>query len=207
MSYARLFRYAGGLVMSVLFVAGCAVSASLHTTWIASDYEQIRLSKIAVFVISKDPERIRIAENILASKIGPEAVPGTPLLQPGDEGNHPRVAERLRQAGFDGALTLRVIGVENIDVEILRAPPPSYGGPLPFAPTFGGHYYASMDAVMARETYYYKHYVVETVAYSLKREAAIWRGVAEANDPDSVAEAAEDVGAVLGRVLHKAGFI
>jgi hypothetical protein len=204
MAASRLMRHGTGLVLSVLLVAGCAVSTSLQTTWIAAGYEQIKLSKIAVFVISQNRERVRKTENILAAKLGSRAVPGHQLLRPGDEGNRDRVAERLRQAGIDGAVTLRLLAVENKELAIQAAP----SMPSPYVvPGFGDYYSAAMNEVSTAVRYHYRQYVVETIAYSLNRDQAVWRGVAEANDPDSEAEAAEDVGEVLARVLQKAGFI
>lgn len=204
MAVNRLLRYGTGLVLSALLVAGCAVSTSLQTTWIAADYEQVKLARIAVFVISQNRERVRKTENILAAKLGSRAVPGHQLLRPGDEGNRDRVAERLRQAGIDGAVTLRLLAVENKELAIQAA----QSIPSPYVvPGFGDYYSTAMSEVAGSVIYQYRQYVVEVIAYSLKRDQAVWRGVAEANDPDSEAEAAEDVGEVLARVLQKAGFI
>lgn len=204
MAINRLLRSGAGLILSGLLVAGCAVSTALRTTWIASDYEQIKLSKIAVFVISNNRERVRVTEDILAAKLGPRAVPGHQLLRMGDEGNRDRVAERLRQAGIDGAVTLRLLAVENKELAIQTTQP----GPSPYVvPSFGDYYFAARNEISASGVYQYKQYMVETIAYSMKRDQAIWRGVAEASDPDSETEAAENVGEVLARVLQKAGFI
>jgi hypothetical protein len=203
MAVNRLLHNGAGLFLSALLVAGCAVSTKLRTTWIAPDYEQIKLSKIAVFVISQNRERVRTTENILAAKLGPRAVPGHRLLRQGDEGNRDRVAERLRQAGIDGAVTLRLLAVEKKELAIQTAP----SAPSPYVmPSFGDYYFTAMNEPVAADIYRYRQYAVETIAYSLIRNKAIWRGVAEANDPDSEAEAAENVGEVLAQVLQKAGF-
>ena len=211
----RHFKRQGcGLVLAVmsLLLAACATPTRLLSSWTAPDATQTSLSKIAVFVISPNKERAQLAESIIAGKLGSRARPGHQLLQAGDEGSKEKVEARLRQLDYDAAITVRLLSVEDKETYV---PPMLVQQPTPVMPGYlPGYGFYSYYGMGYQQTYVlpghidkHKSVVVETVAHSLKRNDAVWIGVTETRDPDSVADAADEIGTTLAQALEKAGLI
>lgn len=200
------------VLAAVGLLAGCASPTKLRSSWTAPDAAQSPLTKIAVFVIGPDKAKSQLAETIITAKIGSRAFSGHQLLQPGDEGSKEKVEARLRQLNYDGAITVRLLSVEDketyVPPMVVQPPGPIMPG---YMPRYGFYNYYGMTY---QQTYVlpgyvdkYKQVMVETVVHSLKQHDAVWVGVTETNDPDSVADAAEEIGSVLADALNKARLI
>lgn len=197
---------------TALVLAACATT-TVRSSWTAPDAARTPLSKIAVFAIGPNRERARVAEAVVAHRIGSIAQPAHLLLKPEEEGDQAKVEARLRQLGYDGAVTMRLLAVE--DRRTYVPPTVMAAGPGPIMPGyvpglgFYNYYGLAYQQVYVTPGYVaqYKEVVVETIAYSLKRNEALWSGVTETVDPDSVADGASEIGDAIVRELTKAGVL
>jgi hypothetical protein len=201
---------------TALVLTACA-STTIRSSWTAPDAARTPLSKVAVFAIGPNRERARIAEAVVAHRIGSIAQPAHLLLKPEEEGDQAKVEARLRQLGYDGAVTMRLLAVEDRRTYVpptvmATGPGPIMPGYVPgYVPGLGfyNYYGLAYQQVYVTPGYVsqYKEVVVETIAYSLKRNEALWSGVTETVDPDSVADGASEIGDAIVRELTKAGVL
>ena len=119
---------------------GCA-STEMTGTWTDPSAKGAAMSKIAVVAMTKDPGLRRMAEDATASQMsGAQAVPSYQILGETDLKDRTAVKAKLRDAGFNGVLIMRMAGVtEQVDA-------------VPYG-TFDGYYGWAGDAVYGPATW------------------------------------------------------
>jgi hypothetical protein len=100
-----------------------------------------------------------------------------------NEKNEEAIHEKIRADGFDGAITMRLIDVE-------QEPSYPYGGGTFYSPynqSFGGFYFRNWP-YYSNPNYYFatKVYTVETNVYSIKEKKIIWTGLTKSEDTPSL---------------------
>lgn len=209
MSFVRVVVMYGALTLML----GACNSTNIRSTWVASEANNTPLTKIAVFVLSENKEKTRNVETVIAQRIGPRVHPGHALLQPGEEGNKDKIKARLHELGFDGAITVRLLELENKESYI---PPMVVSQPMPtpaigYVPGQGFYNYYGLayqqPVVLPGHTVRYMEAVVESIAYSLKLDAPVWSGITETPRPDSAMDAADQIAEVIRDALTREGVI
>lgn len=128
-------------MLAVMF-AGCGPTVRLTASWHDPSQPPVRFSKILVLAIGKDLGKRTLAENAIAGELqrqGFEAQGSIVELGPAFGQNNDSVMMRstMLEHGFDGALTVRVLSIDEHDRWV---PGTTYYGPMGFYRGFYGYY-------------------------------------------------------------------
>lgn len=184
------------LALSGLVVLSACTSTQpkLVETWRAPGTVQVSFDKVLAVAFIADAEMRRDLENAMVREIkGAQAVASHTLIDKAEERDSEKIKSRLRDAGFDGAVTLKLVGAD----EIMAAKPNSND-------PFWGYYHDSWPVVY--ETGYLEGYRViriETGIYSLREDKKIWSAVTRNVDPQSEAGLIHDIASTVGRELRR----
>lgn len=176
----------------MLTLASCGSSTHFTEMWSDPQLSQITLTKVMALAISKEEGLRRIAEDAMVRSMQREklqVVPAYTLLSQDQVRDSAYAGRVLRSEGFDGVVTMRLIGT---DTKTTYVPPSySYGMVAPY-PTYGGfwgYYGYAWPAVYDPGYTMTNQYVrVETNIYSLREGKLVWTGRSETMDPSSVPE-------------------
>ena len=190
---ARVGMFALGVVTLAALVASCA-STEMTSTWTDPAAKGAALSKIAVVCLTKDAGLRRMAEDTTASKLaGAQAIPSYQILGDTDLRDLDAVKSKLRAAGINGVLVMRMTGVSEQVTDV--------GGPYG---TFDGYWGYAAGAVYA-PGYLQTETVVHMVSnlYSLEQNKLLWSGVSKTFDPGSAQAFMTDVSKAVAKSLEK----
>ena len=182
-----------GIVTLAALAASCA-STEMTSTWTDPAAKGAALSKIAVVCMTKDAGLRRIAENTTASKLaGAQAIPSYQILGDTDLKDLDAVKSKLRAAGINGVLAMRMTGVSEQVTDV--------GGPYG---TFDGYWGYAAGAAYG-PGYLDSETVVHMVSnlYSLEQNKLIWSGVSKTFDPSSAQDFMTDVSKAVAKSLEK----
>jgi hypothetical protein len=182
----------GTLSVAALF-ASCA-STQMSRTWTDPAAKGASISKIAVVALTNDPGKRRMFEDTTASKLaGAQAVPSYQILGDTDLKNLDAVKAKLRAAGMNGVLVMRMTGISE---QVTPVGP--YG-------TMNGYWgYAAGPAFAPG--YLQTDTTVHMVSnlYSLDDEAKlIWSGVSETFNPASAESFMKGASKAVAKSLQK----
>lgn len=182
----------GTLVLATM-VASCA-STDMTSTWTDPAAKGASLSKVAVVCLTKDPGLRRMAEDTTAAKLqGAQAVPSYQVLGDTDVKDREAVKAKLKAAGMNGVLIMRMTGVTEQVSDV--------GGPYG---TFDGYYDFAAAGVYSPD-YLQTDTVVHMISnlYDLDQNKLIWSGVSETFDPTSAKNYMNDVSKAVAKSLQK----
>jgi len=189
-----------------VFTAGCA-STRLDSTWRDQDDRGGPLRKVAIFVITKDQNLQRFAEDqaVRSLPAGTAGVASYTIFARPDE-DETKVRERLTREGYDGAIVSRTVAVDKSKTYV---PPQAHIVPGPFV---GLPYYGSFYGYYpwAYHTYVTPGYMldttrilIETLVYRLPNGKPVWSGVTESINPDSSLDLVKELVRILRAELQK----
>jgi hypothetical protein len=118
--------------------------------------------------------------------------------------NEDAIRNKIKKDGFDGAVTMRLVNVEE-EKYFNQNENLNYPG---FNQTFTDYYLNSMN--YSRSSGYYttaKIFIVETNIYSLKENKIIWTGITESTNPKGIDKMTNEIVKVLYKKMIKEGFI
>jgi hypothetical protein len=175
---------AGGL----LSLAACASGPSLSDSWRDPAIQNFAPAKTLVVAMSAEESFRRVAEDELVRHFVPgSGVASYSVLEARDMSDTKKAAETARAKGFDSALVLRVLGVDELQQHV----PSIYAsGFVTFSGQNIGTAYFWPTHYDESYTYVEKTYRIETNLYSLADDKLVWSGVVQLRDPDSVKELA-----------------
>jgi hypothetical protein len=182
-----------GLVAAALSIAlavgGCASStASIEQSWTAPNLAPGELTNVATLAPIRDATIARSAEDRLARDLnqqGIHATPGYAVLPPEQRTDREVAKRRLRELGFDGVVTMRLVGKTT---------------KLDYYPTFEGYWGASywgLGGPAGPETIVR----IEINAYSLISSDLVWSALSKSVDPSGVRQVIDDVSKVAATNL------
>jgi hypothetical protein len=178
------------LIVAAVATLGCA-SGGMSRTWTDPSAKGASLSTVAVVCVTRDPDLRRIAEDAAAWQlVGARAVPSYRVLGDIDVGQREVVQAKLRELGFQGALVMRVVRVNE------HMSPATSGGFTYFGSPSGPMYEPPrMDA----DT------VVHVVSdlYALRDGRLIWSGVSRTFDPASAHAFMADLSKAVAKSIQK----
>jgi hypothetical protein len=189
--HARIWAL-GGITLAAL-VASCA-STDMTSTWTDPNAKGAALSRVAVIALTKDPGLRRMAEDTTAANLkGAQAVASYNILGDADLKDREAVKAKLKAAGMNGVLVMRMTGVTE-QVTPVDGP---YG-------TFDG-YYDFAAAGFYDPAYLQTDTVVHMVSnlYDLDHNKLIWSGVSQTFDPASAKSFMNDVSKSVAKSLKK----
>jgi hypothetical protein len=184
----------GGLALATLVVS-CATT-EMTSTWTDPTAKGASLRKVAVVCLTKDPGLRRQGEDAAAAQLqqkGAQAIASYQLTGDTDVKDREGMKAKLKAAGIDGVLVMRMTGV----TEQVTAVDGPYG-------TFDGYYDYAGSAVYA-PGYLETDTVVHVVSnlYDLNRNKLIWSGTSQTFDPASAAQFMTDVSKAVAKSLQK----
>jgi len=195
--------YAAAALAMCVALSACYHSTQLAATWRDPGVDgPLHFRKpIAVFVSNSD-----VFRRMMEDKIAGQLMNGTPSYRviKGEVTDGAKIRERLADAGYDGAVIMRVVDVQNL---ITYTPGTYwYGGP-PYS-TFAGYWgtawgypydpaYVTEDKVVS----------IETQIYSLKNDKLLWAARSETTNPRSVSRLGDSVIRHVIKELHKEGLM
>jgi hypothetical protein len=192
----RFRSLSGPAAVAAIALSGCYHSTQLAATWRDPNAERIRFREPIVVFVSKDDAFRRTMEDKMASHFA-NAVQSYRVLTNVDMANSTRVLNQLHQRGYDGAIIMDVVNVQNV----VSYTPGTYwyGAPYygftPYWDNMWGYAYDPM-AVASTNTVV----SIETQIYSLHNDKLLWAARSETTDPRSVGKLGDSV---LKHVVHE----
>jgi hypothetical protein len=191
-------RHFALLLVAASTLAGCATTHPAGT-WRDPAYTG-PLRKVVIAVAGATNLSVRrIGEDGIVARLPPgAAVSSYSVVPPGDEGNTEKVRGLLRAQGFDGAVIIRIVGVENnVTVSTVAYPATAYG-------YWGYSYvgYVNQPVVDVQ-----KIVRVEAKLYDLATEKEVWSQLTESIDPTSRQQTVADIVDIMSTSLIEARLI
>ena len=188
MHRARTLQIAALCCVTVASSA-CYHSTKLAATWSDPAGVPLRFQRPITVFVSNSPTFRRTMEDKLAEQF-PGAVPSYRILGSTDLNDGVAIRKRLAEAGYDGAVIMRVV---NVDEQLVYAPGTYWYNPTPYR-SFSG-YWGSSWGYPYDPTYIAEDVVVsiETQVYSLRDDRLVWAARSETTNPSSVRKLGKSV--------------
>jgi hypothetical protein len=190
------------LLTAMLFLAGCASTPMLVSQWSNPAYKWPSFKKIAVSCVDGHISIRRNCEDEFVAQLsagGIDALPSYRSFPEDTKLDETKVKQMAKEAGADGALIVRSVGVEEkTEVSPTYFPSPGFG-------IFGRHVSATWHGWYgAPRIYRYEEYTSEATLSDLKKNEMVWTGTLKTTAPDNVDSAIKSyVGNVIGALKEK----
>ena len=200
MRYAKLLTPL--VVGSIL--SGCYHSTQLAATWRDPGTQRLAFHKPITVFVTKGETLRRTMEDKLAARF-PNATPAYRVISSTDDGdNGMAIRQQLASAGYDGAIIMRVVRVD----EVPNYVPGTYWGGAPYYSNFGG-YWSNAWGYAYDPGYYTEDIIVsiETEIFSLTKDKLLWSARSETTNPRSINKLENSVIKHVFHALEKDGLI
>lgn len=192
-------------IFITLIISACS-STHLTSSWKETGKEVNieRLNKVLVVALFKYETSRREAEDEMVKYLKGKGIVSYNYLNDNfDPKNEEALRTKIKAAGFDAAVTMRLI---DVDKEKVYTPGntsyPSYNR------NFSGYYYRNWPSYSTPGYYSTtKTFTVETNIYSIKEDKIIWTGLTKTTDPEGVQKMMEEIVKVIYKKMVKEGFI
>jgi hypothetical protein len=182
------------LALALAFTA-CA-STTLLSTWRNPSVGQLAFHKVLVIVPNHDESLRRAAEDELVSQFKhTNAVASYTIIPESELGNNEQIRERAKQAGFDGAVVMRLVNVSreaNWVPGAVVGPYYAYGGWPVYDPG-----YVQIDTYVR----------LETNVYALADDKMAWASASVTTNPSSVRSLVSSTAHAVGKEMRKEGLL
>jgi hypothetical protein len=192
------------LIAAGLTLASCSASTSLKNSWRDPTVEgPLDFNKVLVVMVTKDAATRRTVEDALVKRITARrhvaAVPSYTMLMESDLTNKEHAKPIVEEAGFDGAIVMRIVGVDkevNYVPGTYPAPYYNFWGYYDYAwPAVNDPGYLQTDTIVN----------VETMVYSVKDGKLVWTGTTETFNPSNIDDMVEGIASAVSKELAKQG--
>ncbi len=200
------------ITMAPVYLACIVLLSACATTRITSSWSEPdkkvsiqNLHKVLIVALFKTDVNRRKAEEQMAGYLeGKGVVSYNYLSQNFNTSNADAIRDKIKEDGFDGAVTMRLI---DVDKEQVYNPGFITGYPS-YYHNFGGYFYRNWQ-VYQTPGYYStsKSFIIETNVFSIKEDKIIWTGLTETTNPDGVQKMTEEVTQIVFKKMLKEGFI
>ena len=191
------------LPLVFLLASGCWRRTELAATWHEPSPTLLNFHRtVAVFVTTDESMRRAVEDQL--SQVFPNTIPSYRVMPNASSADKNTILQQLRQAGFDGAISMRVTNVsEQINYNA------AYGGPY-----WGGAYGFNGYWNNAWAYPYNPYYItttqvvsVETNIYSLAQDKLVFAALSQTSDPANVGKLVRSVMRHVNEQLRKDGMI
>jgi hypothetical protein len=185
------------IAIALTFAACAGPSTTIEQSWTTRN-PQVDLGNVVTMYVSADGTMRRTVEDQMAAKLarkGIRAMPSYAVLSESDLANLDQAKAKLRAAGFDGLVAIRLVSK---DTE-LNYVPGSFDG-----------YWGPAWTMAYDPGYVYTETIVriETSAYSLLTNQLVWSAISKTVDADDDrAEAMDEVTSLAAKELEKRGVV
>jgi hypothetical protein len=168
----------------MLFSSGCASTPMLVSEWSNPAYQSPFFKRIAVSCLDGHASIRRNCEDEFVSQLraaGIDAIPSYRNLPDDAKLDESKVKQLAKDAGADGALIVRSVGVEQkTEVSPNYFPTPAFGiFGRNVSATWGGWYGAP-------RVYRYEEYTSEATLNDLRKNEVVWTGTLRTAAPENV---------------------
>ena len=192
-----------------LAVAALAAAAlcGCNTTWTVSSWaspqaRELTFKKIAVVCISQETSTRRAAEDALVKHVQrAEAVPSYTFISDSDLANEEKVLSMIKEAGFDGAVTMRVVGKHERVTHTTTSYPNYYRG-------YGSYHRATYNRTHRSTSMVVDEIVqVETNVYATVDGTLVWTSMTETMNPVLIEDAVDEIATVIIKDMREKGML
>ena len=191
------------LPLALVLASGCWRRTELAATWHEPSPTLLNFNRTVAVFVTTDESMRRAVEDQLAA-VFPNTIPSYRVLPNASAADKSTILQQLRQAGFDGAISMRVTNVsEQINYNA------AYNGPY-----WGGAYGFNGYWNNAWAYPYNPYYItttqvvsVETNIYSLKQDKLVFAALSQTSDPANVGKLVRSVMRHVNEQLRKDGML
>jgi hypothetical protein len=193
-------------IFAILNILGCS-STKITSTWREPNKEVSlkKLNKVLVVALFKDETSRRKAEDQMVGYFYGKGVASYDYLDKNISAkNEEAIREKIKNDGFDGAVTMRLLDVDKEETysrgNISRYPA--------YYNNFSSYYFRNWG-YYSNPGYYMttKTYTVETNVFSIKEDKIIWTGITKTTDPSGVEKMTDEIGKAVFNEMVEEGFI
>ena len=193
-------------IFGMLAISSCS-STKITSTWREPNKKISlnKLNKVLVVALFQNETSRRKAEDQMVSYFYGKGVASYNYLDKNiSTKNENVIREKIKNDGFDGAVTMRLLDVDKEDV-YSRGNISMYPS---YYRNFSGYYFRNWG-YFSDPGYYSttKTYTVETNVFSIKEDKIIWSGITKTTDPSGVTKMTDEIGKAVFNEMVKEGFI
>ena len=193
-------------IFGILLISSCS-STRITSTWREPNKEisLSKLNKVLVVALLQNETSRRKAEDQMVGYFYGKGVASYDYLDKNiSTKNENAIREKIKNDGFDGAVTMRLLDVDKEEVYSR--------GNISMYPSYYrnfSNYYFRNWGYFSDPGYYSttKTYTVETNVFSIKEDKIIWSGITKTTDPSGVTKMTDEIGKVVFNEMVKEGFI
>jgi len=194
------------LVILMILMNSCN-STQIVSSWRAPD-KQIHPSdwkKVLVVALLRNETNRRSAEDEMVKYLNGKGVTSYSYLDENfDRKDEEALRHKIKNDGFDAAITMRLI---DVDKEKVYEPAQYYMYPM-YYDDFVKYYYRNW--MYYNTPGYYtitKKFIIETVIYSIQDDRIIWSGITATYDPKGVRRLTSEIAHAIRNRMQQEGFI
>ena len=189
-------------IFGMLAISSCS-STKITSTWREPNKEISlnKLNKVLVVALFQNETSRRKAEDQMVSYFYGKGVASYNYLDKDiSTKNENAIREKIKNDGFDGAVTMRLLDVDKEDV-YSRGNISMYPS---YYRNFSGYYFRNWG-YFSDPGYYSttKTYTVETNVFSIKEDKIIWSGITKTTDPSGVTKMTDEIGKAVFNEMVK----
>jgi hypothetical protein len=189
-------------LLATMLLNSCGSSTSILNSWKDPSAGPIDFKKVLVIFITNNQSSKRAAEDALVHEIKKaQAVAAYTLLTEEDTKDVEKAKVRLKDQGFDGAITMRIVGSSQQTTYVPGSYPAPYGS---FYGYYGYAYPGVYDPGYMRTDQLVR---VESNVYSLTDDKLIWAATSSTMNPTSAPDLAVDVARECAYELENQGLL
>jgi hypothetical protein len=195
-----MMRHTPHLVGTLLVVTllGACSTTRMKTTWTAPGVRSLHFKKVVAFVAIKDEVIRRNGEHQVCERIKSVlCVPAYAIVADADRGNVDKLAQRVDDAGFDGAVVLRYAGRRTEERYVAPTPAPLWN-------YYGYGWGTAYNPGYVRQT---DRVDIDTSVYSVEDRKLLWVGTTESIDPHDVRNTVDEIAVAVAAEMRKEGLI
>ena len=186
--------------LSLVFLTGCDKSKLIHS-WADPDAGNYQFTKPIVVFVMEDKEIRETAEEAIVRNVKKvQAYPSYIVLREGELKDTEKAKARLREDGYDGAIVVRLVGIES-NIDYAAAPSPNYYH------SYYDYYNTAWLGAAYTKSYVREERIIrlETVLFSITDDKLLWQGISESKNPETVSGLIDEIAEVIGKELRKQG--
>ena len=193
------------LLLFLLGTVSCGSNTELVGSWMDPQFASLKISKVLVLGIAKDPWRRAMFERDLQSEFtshGIEAVMTMEVL-PGDkELNKETFREYFNDHGFDAVVVSRVLEVKDDQHTVTE-----YNVPYGYG-SFYGYYNMSWSYLNTRPaTVKDQMFRIETNVFETTDGKLVWNGLSSTTNPEKLSEITKPLSRTIVKALQDRGLL
>jgi hypothetical protein len=192
---------------AALLLSACTESTTFVSTWKSPDVTTIAPGNqtVAAVFVSTDESQRRAAEDTLAADLsarGRHGMPSYVMLPASQHYSSEAARARLKEAGANGVVVMRVVAKDQQVTISQGAPPPRYYG------GFGPYWGYGWDYAYSQPTVYTDTLIsVETLVYSLDQDKLLWASTSRTTNPKDLSTLVTEVAAATVNEMTRQGLL